>query len=254
MSADPSSWLAFHVPQPAAWVRLFCLPHGGGSASLFRTWQAVIGTDIEVCPVQLPGREGRLREPPPREVRAVVEPLVDVLARHGDKPFAFFGHSMGALLSYELARALRERGLPEPLHLFVASYRAPHTLQAAASSAATHDIDASEVRRRGTELALPGDMAEELAALMRATMLADTALCEAYTWKPGPPLTCPLSAFRGSEDYVPEDSIEDWRQLTSGPFSTQTFLGDHFFLRQTPRGLLQTMRRSLARARPSPSR
>ncbi|NTX54583.1 thioesterase II family protein, partial [Myxococcus sp. CA039A] len=109
-----AEWLAFHVPQPSAWVRVFCLPHAGGSASLFRTWQAELGQDIEVCPVQLPGRENRLREPPLRELPRVVDFLVDVVARHGDKPFALFGHSMGALLAYELTRALRERGLPTP--------------------------------------------------------------------------------------------------------------------------------------------
>lgn len=94
-----TDWLAFHVPAPASWVRLFCLPHAGGSASLFRTWQAELGQDIEVCPVQLPGRENRLREPPLRALPDVIAPLVDVLAKHTDKPYALFGHSMGALLA-----------------------------------------------------------------------------------------------------------------------------------------------------------
>lgn len=247
-------WLAFHVPQPTAWARLFCLPHAGGSASLFRTWQAELGQDVEVCPVQLPGRENRLREPPLRELPAVVDFLVEVVTRHGDKPFALFGHSMGALLAYELTRALRERGLPTPLHLFVASYRAPQTLRAHPPTAITHDIDASEARRMGEAISVSGDMAEELLKLIRTTLLADTAVCEGYAWKPGPALACPLSAFRGFDDYVPEDATEAWRQLTSGAFSTQTFLGDHFFLRQTPRGLLQNIRRSLAKSRPAQSR
>ncbi|ATB47934.1 thioesterase II family protein [Corallococcus macrosporus] len=249
-----TEWLAFHVPQPGAWARLFCLPHAGGSASLFRTWQAELGQDLEVCPVQLPGRENRLREAPLRTLPEVIAPLVEVVAKHADKPFALFGHSMGALLAYELTRALRERGLPAPLHLFVASYRAPHTLQAHTPATATHDIDASEARRLGESRAVSGEMAEELLTLMRATMLADTAVCEGYTWKQGPALTCPLSAFRGFDDYVPDDATEAWRQLSSGPFASQTFLGDHFFLRQTPRGLLQNIRRSLTRLRPASTR
>ncbi|RKH58573.1 thioesterase II family protein [Corallococcus llansteffanensis] len=242
--ADP--WLAFHVPQPHARLRLFCLPHAGGSASLFRTWQAELGTDIEVCPLQLPGRESRLNEPPLRDLRPLVEALADAVARHADRPFALFGHSMGALLAFELSRALRSRGLSGPVHLFVASYRAPHTLAATPMTAATHDIDASEARRRETALALPQGMGEELLALVRDVVLADTAVCEGYVFTPGPPLTCPLSAFRGSEDYVPDDATKAWRALSSGPFTSRTFLGDHFFLKGTPRGLLQALRRALS--------
>lgn len=246
--ADP--WLAYHVPQPQAWARLFCLPHAGGSASLFRTWQAELGSELEVCPVQLPGRESRLHEPPLKDLPAVVERLVELVRRHDDRPFALFGHSMGGLLAFELTRALRDRGLPLPLHLYVASYCAPHTLRRSPEGQHTHDIDVCEARRMGAALGLPEDMSEELLTLMRSTVLADTAVCEGYTWRPCMPLPCPLSAFRGSEDYVPEDQTLAWKELTSGPFSTQCFLGDHFFLRQTPRGMLQTVRRGLARLRP----
>ena len=241
---DP--WLALHVPQPQARLRLFCLPHAGGSASLFRTWQAELGPDIEVCPLQLPGRESRLNEPPFRELRPLVEALSDTVARYADRPFAFFGHSMGALLAFELTRTLVARGLPGPVHLFVASYRAPHTLAASPPTAATHDIDANEAKRRETALALPTGMGEELLALVREALLADTAVCEGYVFTPGAPLTCPLSAFRGSEDYVPDDATKAWRALSSGPFTSRTFLGDHFFLRGTPRGLLQAVRRALS--------
>ncbi|GMT96583.1 alpha/beta fold hydrolase [Corallococcus caeni] len=251
-AATPSGGLAFHEPPPSAGVRLFCLPHAGGSASLFRGWQKGMGADIEVCPVQLPGRENRLREPPLRELPRMMDLLVDVIAGHPDKPFALFGHSMGALLAFELSRTLRARGLPQPLHLFVASYRAPQTLQSAPATPSTHDIDVAEARRLGSALSLSGEMAEEMLSLMRGTLLADTALCESYRFTPGPPLTCPLSAFRGFDDYVPEDATLAWRELSTGPFSTQTFLGDHFFLRNTPRGLIQNLRRSLVK-RPASS-
>jgi medium-chain acyl-[acyl-carrier-protein] hydrolase len=251
-TTTPPMGLAFHEPPPSAGVRLFCLPHAGGSASLFRTWQKEMGQDVEVCPVQLPGRENRLREPPLRELPRMLDLLVDIVARHPDKPFALFGHSMGALLAYELTRALRERKLPGPVHLFVASYRAPQTLASAPATPATHDIDVAEARRLGAALSLSGEMAEEMLSLMRGTLLADTALCESYRFQPGPPLSCPLSAFRGIDDYVPEDATEAWRELSTGRFATQTFLGDHFFLRNTPRGLIQNLRRSLANRSASP--
>jgi surfactin synthase thioesterase subunit len=243
---DAPAWLAYHVPQPQARVRLFCLPHAGGSASLFRGWQAELGSSIEVCPIQLPGREGRLQEPPQRDWRGLMEPLVELVRHHQDKPYALFGHSMGALISFELVRALRARGLPEPLHLFVASYRAPQLLDD--TGVKTKEIDAEKVRRASHTLALPMEMTDELVRLVKPALLADTALCESYVYTAQPPLRCPLSAFRGSTDYVDAESTEGWREMTSGPFTSRNFLGDHFFLKELPRGLLQIVRRGLTSA------
>ncbi|RKH21369.1 thioesterase [Corallococcus praedator] len=240
------SWLSHHTPRPEARVRLFCLPHAGGGASLFRTWAPHLAPDVEVLPVQLPGRENRLRETPLTEVPALVEQLVDVVRARQDKPFALFGHSMGALLAFELARALRRHGLPEPLHLFLASYTAPQLLTRTPPKARTHEADPEVVRALLTERGIPESMGEELKQLVLPSLLADTAVCESYQYTEEAPLECPVSAFRGSEDYVQEHHLEGWREQTRGPFTARSFLGDHFFLRDTPRGLLQALRRALA--------
>ncbi|EAU63806.1 gramicidin S biosynthesis protein GrsT [Stigmatella aurantiaca DW4/3-1] len=231
-------------------MRLFCLPHAGGSASLFRHWQAELKPDIEVCPLQLPGREARLQEVPLRDMAVVVKHLVELVSQYTDKPYALFGHSMGALLSFELARAMRSQGLAAPMHLFVASYRAPQVLDD--TGVKTKELDPEKILQARRVLDLPAVLTDQLVRVVGPTLLADTALCESYRYVAQPPLSCPVSAFRGSTDYVDAESTEAWREMTHGPFTSRTFLGDHFFLRELPRGLLQTLRRSLSKTTASP--
>lgn len=244
-TASDEVWFAYRTPRPDARVRLFCLPHAGGSASIFRTWSAELGASIEVLPVQLPGREARMGEPPFTRLPPLVDTLVEVVRRRLDKPYALFGHSMGALVGFELARALRRRGLPRPVHLFLASYTAPQVLARTPPAPKTREVEPTLAHKRAQAHAVPGEMTAELLKLVMPTLLADTALCESYTYQEEEPLECPLSVFRGSEDEVREHHIEAWRELTRGSFSTRTFLGDHFFLRETPRGLLQLLRHTL---------
>lgn len=128
-SSGHAGWLAHHVPRPAAPLRLFCLSHAGGGASLFRHWHEPFATLAEICPVQLPGREGRLGEPAFASLHPLVDALIAALGDHLDRRYAIFGHSMGALVGFELARELRRRGLPMPVQLFLASYCAPQLLR-----------------------------------------------------------------------------------------------------------------------------
>src|SRR5438552_7109196 len=119
------SWLACLKPRPHAAVRLFCFPYAGGGASAFRCWPDALPASIEVCPVQLPGRETRFREPPYTRLAPLAEALGHALRPFLDRPFAFFGHSMGALVAFELTRWLRRAGGPQPAHLFVSACAAP---------------------------------------------------------------------------------------------------------------------------------
>ena len=112
-----------HYPQTC--FRLFCFPYAGGGASIFRTWPERLPPDIEVCAIQLPGREDRFGEPTFENLSSVIDVLADVLCPYTDFPFAFFGHSLGALISFELTRRLRRQKTPCPMQLFVSGHRAP---------------------------------------------------------------------------------------------------------------------------------
>src|SRR2546421_132109 len=120
------SWFPRLQSNPEANLRLFCFPYAGGSSRLFYRWQEGLPASVEVVPVELPGRGMRLSQPPFANLRPMVQAIVEAIAPRLDKPFAFFGHSMGALISLELARALRREHGREPVHLFVSGRRAPH--------------------------------------------------------------------------------------------------------------------------------
>src|SRR5262245_40590829 len=120
-----SPWIAHRQPGAQTTLRLFCFPYAGGCASLFRTWIGQLPSGVEVCPIQLPGRENRWKETPSTNLPELIQEMFRALPPYLNKPFAFFGYSMGALISFELARALRQQHYPSPLHLFVSACRAP---------------------------------------------------------------------------------------------------------------------------------
>ena len=119
------SWIACRTPNPQARLRLFCFPYAGAGASIFRTWSDGLPADVEVCPVQIPGRGTRLMETPFTQLAPMVEALAQTIGPLLDKPFAFFGHSLGALVGFELARQLRRQSGVQPVRLFVSADRAP---------------------------------------------------------------------------------------------------------------------------------
>src|SRR3954454_11305125 len=121
---DP--WVQRPLPRPGARLRLLLIPHAGGGASAFRGWAEALPPEVEVCPVQLPGRENRMREPAFDRLPPLVEALAGALERWRDLPYAVLGHSNGALIGFELARHARRTGAPGPVHLFASGRRAPH--------------------------------------------------------------------------------------------------------------------------------
>jgi medium-chain acyl-[acyl-carrier-protein] hydrolase len=214
-----------------AGLRLYCFPPAGGSASTFRSWSRALPSDVEVCPVQLPGRENRLRDAPFVKSAPLVRALADVLGDASNVPFAFFGHSMGALIGYELARELRRRRQPGPARLYVSGHRAPHL---PSKRAPIHHLPQApfiaELRRlNGT----PEQILEhpELRELVMPALRADFAVCETYVHTPGDPLACPIVAFAGRSDRLasPAD-MAPWREHTRA-FELHVLPGNHFFLR-----------------------
>lgn len=239
-------WLACPKPNSQASLRLFCFPYSGASASTFYTWANSLPTAIEVCPVELPGRGTRLTEPLHNRLARLVETAAQGLLPALDKPFALFGHSMGALVSFELARYLRRYGV-EPVHLFVSGHGAP---QLPDEEPPIHALPEAEfvARVRGLN-GTPDEVWQhpELRDLLIPILRADFAMCETYQFQPDEPLRHPISALAGLGDpYVSRGHMEGWRAHTAGAFSLRMFPGDHFYLHTDRYLLLQTIARDLS--------
>ncbi len=241
-------WVNWFKRNPQAHLRLFCFPYAGAGASLFRTWAETLPSDIEICPVQLPGRENRIAQAAFTQWLPLVQTLASVLRPYLDVPFAFFGHSMGALLSFELARQLRAQGLAEPIHLFVSGHRAP---QLPNTTPRLCNLTKPELlkelqRLNGTPEAVL--QSSELLDLILPTLRSDFAICEGYVYHLDSPLNVPISAFAGTEDRLASPStVAEWRGQTRSSFKLRSFPGDHFFLHTGARtALLQAISQDLA--------
>ncbi|SCL23262.1 Acyl transferase domain-containing protein [Micromonospora pallida] len=242
VSTDPADWLVRGTPDPDARLRLFCLPYAGGNAALFRTWPGELPDGVEVCPIQLPGREQRHREPAFTQMSALVQTLGGVLRPYLDQPFALFGHSMGALVAYELTRHLRRRELPAPTHLYVSAARAPHLPDLEPPLHRLPEPRLIEKLRAmdGTPEEMLGD--PETIALYLPVLRADFALVETRIHQTEPPLDVPLTAFGGErDDKVTEEQLAAWRDQTTTGFALEMLPGDHFFVQRERAGLLAAL-------------
>jgi medium-chain acyl-[acyl-carrier-protein] hydrolase len=242
-------WLLMHRPRREARVRLLCLPYAGGGASAFRHWPDALTSSIEVCPVQLPGRENRFVEAPFTRAEAVVEAMAPALRPVLDRPYALFGHSMGAMLGFELIRHLRRRGDPLPVQFFVSAARAPQLPRPGAPIHALPDAAFVE-RLRGLQGTPEGILQDkELLQFVLPALRADFTVVETYRYTPGERLDCLLTAFGGRSDgAVSFAELAGWSDQARRDFRLQMLPGNHFFLhdpaaRQT---LTQTIERQLA--------
>jgi surfactin synthase thioesterase subunit len=195
--------------------------------------------------IQLPGRENRFDEPAIDRVEWLVGQLMDGLTPYLDRPFAFFGHSMGALIAFELARRLDVIGL-EPVHFFASGYHAPHL---PGRSPVRHHLPDREfitaIRNLdGVPIEVQRD--GELLEMMLPTLRSDFRLAETYAYVPRPPLRCAVTAFGGLEDKeVTPDEIKAWSLHTTGPFEMHVLPGGHFFLRSCRASLLRLVSSNL---------
>lgn len=241
-------WVERGAVDPEARLRLFCFPYAGGGASLFRDWQDFLPRQVEVCPVQLPGRESRIGEAPFTSMEPLVLRMVEELETLRDPPFALFGHSLGALIVFELARALRRFGLPSPVRLFVSGHRAPQLPHA---DPPIHQLPDSEFLAELGELSgTPGEVLQdpELMELLLPLLRADFAIAETYTYADEAPLDCPVAVFGGRDDeQASRDELQAWRAQTRDSFSLHLLDGDHFFLVSARSVLLQVLSAHLER-------
>ncbi len=227
---------------PQVRFRLFCFPYAGAGASIFRSWSKELPSEIELCSIQLPGRENRLTESSFTRLKSLIQTLTPLISPYLDLPFAFFGHSLGALLSFELARELRRQNLPCPRHLFVSSRPAPQIpdLERPIHSLPEPKFIEALGRLKGTPKEVLQD--SELMQLYLPALRADFAMLATYFYVKEAPLDCPISAFGGLEDdKVNRQALEAWQDQTSSEFSLKILAGDHFFLHLSQKELLPAM-------------
>jgi medium-chain acyl-[acyl-carrier-protein] hydrolase len=212
--------------------RLFCFPHAGGNASAFRGWTAQPGlSGVIVHPVHLPGRQARFRDPAPVRMAPLVEIVLADLEPWLHEPFALFGHSMGALLAFEVARTLRRRGLPSPLRLCVSSHSAPRLRRLGAPLHRLPDARLLSLLGLAPGAGQSAAQHRELMALMLPTLRADLEVCETYHPAPELPLALPLAAFGGAWDPgVTRAGLAAWGDETTAGFVVRQFPGDHHYL------------------------
>lgn len=229
-------------PKPHANLRLFCLPYAGGSSWIYRQWSDNCPEEVEICAIELPGRGTQIKLPPLNRLKPLLKIIATALEPYLDKPFAFFGHSMGALISFELTRLLRKQVSVSPVHLFVSGHRAPQILNL---KSPIHTLPTAEFllelnRFQGTPEAVLGN--SELMELFLPILRADLAVVETYLYLHESPLECPITAFGGFQDKIVSfNELELWREMTNSYFSLQMFQGNHFYLHSARSLLLQTL-------------
>jgi medium-chain acyl-[acyl-carrier-protein] hydrolase len=238
-------WILHYKQNTQACLRLFCFAYAGGAASLFRPWSEALLPEVEICCIQLPGREQRLVETPYTRMGPLVQALAEAIYPYLDRPFAFFGHSMGALVSFELARQLRREYDRHPVRLYIAAHRAPHIPNPDTTIYHLSVEKFKEVLRSGgtPEQILQND---EVMQVLMPTLRADFEVCGTYEYRDEWPLAYPFSIIGGLKDTrVSTASLEAWREQSSSVCSLRMVPGSHFFLRSAQDLLLAAISQDL---------
>jgi medium-chain acyl-[acyl-carrier-protein] hydrolase len=203
--------------------------------------------EVDVCAIQLPGRGSRFREEPFRRAADLVPAVADALRPHLDVPFALFGHSMGALVVFELTRELRRRRVPLPVLLAVSGHEAPQRPDPDPPIAHLPDAEfIRELRARYDGIPEQVLAEQELLQLLLPVLRADVLLMESYVYGDEPALECALSCYGGEQDrHVGREDLEAWREQTRGPFTLRVFPGGHFFIESARDAVLKALREDL---------
>lgn len=242
MNVEYGPWVLRPQPRPEAKLRLFCLPPVGGTASMFRSWQDALPESVEVLPVQLPGRETRFRDPAFTKLEEFL-PEMDRLIDLEQRPYALYGHSMGARLAFESVRARHAAGGTLPERLFVSGRVPPHRKPHFRLS---YNLSEDEFRKEienygGTPPAVLQD--EELMELFLPILRADFTLLETIPEREAEPLPVAIAAFGGADDpRATPDDMQAWRAFAGAGFVHHTTPGAHFFIRENAAPFLEKLR------------
>ena len=250
MTALPDGRWLVRRPGPAPQLRLYCFCCAGGNAMTYLPWQALFDPSIDICAIQLPGRAGRWHDPPYSCLPALIEELAPIIRRDAQVPFAFFGHSLGSLIAFDMARHFQSNGWSMPRHLFVAGCAAPQLREASRRVHELPDDELIEVLReyKGTPAAVLGH--RELVELILPAIRADFGMAADYTYLAGAPLRLPISVLTGKLDNrVSLAQAEGWRRETVGTFNVHIFEGDHFFIHPEARAVADTILKELGSIR-----
>lgn len=248
MNTLDDRWFLFGADEPRrdARVRLFCFHYAGSGGSIFQHWSDSLPFDVELVAVQLPGRENRLDEPLLHSMEQVAPPIVDALAPLLDRPFAFFGHSTGALIAFEVARILRQRSLPQPQLLIASAQHAPKVKP----QRIRHQLSEPEfieVLRDGSGIPDAILQSPALLELLLPRIRADGSLFETYRYESQSPLDCRIAVFHGAEDsMVDSEEMQPWEDETQHSFCSYEFPGNHFFIHEEEASVLKHLNRELA--------
>ena len=224
-------WFPYARIVGSAKYRLFCFPHAGGTASKYSSFFESFDKNFEIFAIQIPGRENRFREIPYTSIKLLCEEIFNVLVQLSDKPFVFFGHSMGAVIAFELARLFHKSNLQLPKHLLLSSHRAPDIQL---RHKPLYNLPEKELLE---ELSKLGGTAKELflnSYLFRTfipTIRADLSIAQTYVYEDEKPLPISISVFGGDNDmYVGSDDLTGWQKQTTKSFTLNLFKGGHFYL------------------------
>ena len=238
-----------HQPQDPA-LRLFCFPYAGAGASIFKDWQLQPETGVQLWAMQPPGRENRMGEPPLRRWEPLLTSYLEAILPLLDRPFALFGHSVGALVAFELARLLRLRGGPAPERLFLSAHRAP---ELPSKQGPVSHLEEPAFLERLLEMAGPSPSAirdPELLSVLAPLLRADFELCENYRYVPGAPLSVPFTCYAADDDSeVDPPDVAAWERHTTGGCRLLRFDGGHLFIRDRAPAVLADIAADLSLSR-----
>ncbi|WP_432001095.1 thioesterase II family protein [Streptomyces sioyaensis] len=227
---ESDRWIRSYLPGPAGALPVVHFPHAGGSASYYRPFCAALSDRFNALALQYPGRQDRRDEPCVTDLHVLADLLFDRLRQYADRPMAFFGHSMGALLAFEVTRRFERELNTSPVALFLSGRRAPSRHRDENVDLSSKESLLAEIRElSGTDPRLLGD--DEMLEMIMEPLRADYQALGAYHFAPEPPVRCPVTVLTGADDpRTSQDEAAAWQEHTTGAFDLRVFPGGHFFI------------------------